>query len=846
MPDLRRSLVLSFLFARAFAAGGPENALVVVNADSWASSAVANAYIAERGIPQANVVYLKDIPSFERISVEDFREKILQPVVRTAEQRGIARQVDYVFYSSDFPTAIDVTADMAGKQFPKVITQPASITGLTFFYQLTLSKNPGYLGMNANFYYRQRAKVAAGPAWPDDEMKAYNAATQVLQQFGTRREQERTSREKEEAEAKKAGRVPFTETPDLSAELTALRAAISTFLAFNQKHPGHTELLYNLACARALAGEPDAAVEHLREAVAAGWWDIAHAQRDSDLRTLHGRADFKLLGGLVQNSAFDLWPTSGFRSSVAWLPTGQPALPDKGLRYLLPTVLAHTSGIGLSVPESIANLHRSIAADGTRPAGTIYFLENSDVRSTTREWANSHAAEKLKSVGIAASVQPGVLPMGKPDVAGATVGTANFDWAKSGSTILPGAICEHLTSFGGMLNEDTGQTPLTAFLRAGAAGASGTVTEPYAVQSKFPTSFIHWHYAQGCTLAEAFYQSVAAPYQLLIVGDGLCSPWKKRILPTAPSLTAGATLKGELKFTPAAQSPDSLTPAAFELSLNGRRVAAAKPGDPLTFDTALAPDGPHALALHVIAADPLATIGTLNFPITIRNRSADLHLTVPTGERPWDQPIELHATAPGATTITILHNLRPLARINGAQGKATIDPRILGQGKVRILAAAAYPDKKETWALAELTIIAPKPLPPSALVGGQTLHPGIRVTPAGQPATIAQDTAGDWLTKAGVPRDGEFSADAWFDADRDDTYQFQLAGPEKLTITIDGTPIDWPRGKQWWYLPVTLAKGLHHIRIQAKADGEPKLDIRFGNTGTKRIHGNTFRHAKSG
>ena len=36
---------------------------------------------------------------------------------------------------------------------------------------------------------------------------------------------------------------------------------------------------------------------------------------------------------------------------------------------------------------------------------------------------------------------------------------------------------------------------------------------------------IQVHYARGCTLAEAFYQSVRGPYQLLIVGDPLCRPW---------------------------------------------------------------------------------------------------------------------------------------------------------------------------------------------------------------------------------------------------------------------------------------------------------------------------------
>ena len=49
--------------------------------------------------------------------------------------------------------------------------------------------------------------------------------------------------------------------------------------------------------------------------------------------------------------------------------------------------------------------------------------------------------------------------------------------------------------------------------------------EPYSIQAKFPHPGIHVHYCRGASLAEAFYQSVNAPYQLLVVGDPLCQPW---------------------------------------------------------------------------------------------------------------------------------------------------------------------------------------------------------------------------------------------------------------------------------------------------------------------------------
>jgi hypothetical protein len=191
---------------------------------------------------------------------------------------------------------------------------------------------------------------------------------------------------------------------------------------------------------------------------------------------------------------------------------------------------------------------------------------NGDIRSRTREWGFAAAARLLEEAGVAAVVEEGVLPRNRSDIAGAMVGTANFDFAGSGSRILPGAICEHLTSCGGVLTWSDFQTPLTEWLRDGAAGASGTVTEPLAMQAKFPYPFIHVHYARGATLAEAFYQSVAAPYQLLIVGDPLCRPWAK----ARAAATGSAALDVGPRMAALPARPDGVR--------RGLRVVGAKGG----------------------------------------------------------------------------------------------------------------------------------------------------------------------------------------------------------------------------------------------------------------------------
>src|SRR5687768_2419005 len=68
--------------------------------------------------------------------------------------------------------------------------------------------------------------------------------------------------------------------------------------------PDNTTLLYNGACANALAGRTDIAFDLLRRAVDAGWSNGAHMAKDTDLASLHGDPRWqKLLAGVDAASA---------------------------------------------------------------------------------------------------------------------------------------------------------------------------------------------------------------------------------------------------------------------------------------------------------------------------------------------------------------------------------------------------------------------------------------------------------------------------------------------------------------------------------------------------------------
>ena len=90
---------------------------------------------------------------------------------------------------------------------------------------------------------------------------------------------------------------------------------------------------------------------------------------------------------------------------------------------------------------------------------------------------------------------------------------------------LPGALADHLTSFGGDLRGN-GQMSSQRWLEAGATASYGTVTEPCNYWQKFPNpTVLLRHYLSGVTALEAYWRSVAWPAQGLFIGDPLAAPY---------------------------------------------------------------------------------------------------------------------------------------------------------------------------------------------------------------------------------------------------------------------------------------------------------------------------------
>lgn len=533
----------------ARAGGGPENLLLVVNAASRDSLAVANAFAALRRVPPINVLMVPWEGSTESVTISDFRDGILAPILKTIDARRLAPQIDCVVYSCDFPWRVDFIEELPAPLIGKDKFPSGSLTGMTMLYAAT----------------RQPPGPGALP-WLDPESNRY---ARPLNPDGT---------------------------------------------------PG---------------------------------------------------------------------PTRGFRGWYGWGPRGE-LMESGGVRYLLSVMLGVTAGRGNSVKEIVGGLRSAAAADGTRPQGTIYFMSNSDIRTTTRSAAFPAVVKALEEAGVKATIEKGSLPRERTDVAGLMAGIASFDWPRSGSRILPGAICENLTSYGGIFTPSAGQTPLSAFIRAGAAGSSGTVVEPFAVQAKFPHAMIQVHYARGASLAEAFAQAVTSPYQLLVVGDPLCQPWARIpsvevvLAPDAAPIEPHAVVSGTLLLEPRATVPNDGMADRFELFVDGLRIATCGLGERLSLDTTALTDGHHELRVVAIDASPLETQGRWVQPVSFANHGHALSIEAEPHRVDLKGSVRLTVKGAGLDGVTLFTMGRVIGRTTGGEATIDVPAELLGLGPVTI------------------------------------------------------------------------------------------------------------------------------------------------------------------
>jgi hypothetical protein len=103
-----------------------------------------------------------------------------------------------------------------------------------------------------------------------------------------------------------------------------------------------------------------------------------------------------------------------------------------------------------------------------------------------------------------------------------------------------------------------------------------------------------------------------------------------------------------------------------------------------------------------------------------------------------------------------------------------------------------------------------------------------------------------WLTLHGVRADQPFLLQGFFDADKDDVYQFQLWHYGELKLSVDGkTLYNASKGDYTQkFVPVALAKGMHRLTVSGRTGSEVKLRILFGGPGALSLGRDRFVHAR--
>jgi len=187
-----------------------------------------------------------------------------------------------------------------------------------------------------------------------------------------------------------------------------------------------------------------------------------------------------------------------------------------------------------SLRNARALIDRGVAADGAAPQGTAYLLSGDDTARNVRvaEYPLAVAVAHYRDIRV--ELIDGAALHDRSDVLFYFLGAVTVPNLSS-NRFVPGAIADHLTSYGGMLT-DSPQMSSLRWLEAGATGSYGTVVEPCNMPAKFPDVAIAMaRYLGGETLIEAYWKSVAMPGQGLFVGEPLAAPFR-----VATRVTAGS------------------------------------------------------------------------------------------------------------------------------------------------------------------------------------------------------------------------------------------------------------------------------------------------------------------
>jgi uncharacterized protein (TIGR03790 family) len=179
-----------------------------------------------------------------------------------------------------------------------------------------------------------------------------------------------------------------------------------------------------------------------------------------------------------------------------------------------------------SLAQARQLVDQGVQSDGKFPLNPVLLAKSSDPDRNLRHFDFDNAIFNHRILGFDQLFRTNSdSPQNATGLLGYQTGLAQYQI--SSNSFVPGAIADSMTSFGGIIIGANGQTRLLEFIHAGASGSYGTVAEPLSDVQKFPNPMVYFYQSRGFNLAEAYYQSLAVPYQGLIVGEPLAAPFAR-------------------------------------------------------------------------------------------------------------------------------------------------------------------------------------------------------------------------------------------------------------------------------------------------------------------------------
>lgn len=380
-----------------------------------------------------------------------------------------------------------------------------------------------------------------------------------------------------------------------------------------------------------------------------------------------------------------------FDSSIAWF-GGLPSTQPSAERYFVAAMLGYTGARGNTVAEIIDTIDRSAAIDGSAPNGTFYFFQTTDpARSTPRHgWFPAVTAAILLFGGMAQHLYAD-MPSGQTDCQGIMTGLADPAIASGNFTILPGAFCDHLTSYAGTFDSGS-QTKMSEWITKGASATSGTVEEPCNYPGKFPHARMHLYYRKGLTLGEAWLRSMRYyTFQNLLYGDPLTRPYAAIPLVGLESVPAGP-VSGSVPLTPIATPVGSDPVQDVELYVDGVLVRRGTLGDSLPLQTELLDDGWHELRVLAYEASSVRSVGSWIGSVLVENQglSAWLAPAATSGDLGTSFDFDLAAFGAGLVELRLVCGGRVLGTTSANPGTVRVFGQNLGAGPARVQAEALF------------------------------------------------------------------------------------------------------------------------------------------------------------